>query len=558
MTFLPLIDRELRVRARARTSYWLRFGVGLAGVVFFLPHFFSIGAPPAMIGKGVFQALSGTAFVLCCGATLVAADTLSRERREGTLGLLFLTRVKAFDVVVGKLGSVGVSSMCAVVALLPVLMVPLLAGGVANGEAIRKGLTLLVTLFLALCLGLYASARQGDRSKAAARSVLLLLAVLLVPLLFGHLLGHTRGPTVVGWLSSLSPLYLFESAGDMAYRADRGTFWFSMVAVLVMGGALLAMAAGRLRLSVREGVTLASVGGTVDRRGRGSEAARSSSERLPLRIGERSPVEWLVLRQRGIRRALWMGAVLTAFFPFVGRMFYGRFAVSLMPSYLILQLPYFGFSLLAGMMFAWIASRFFLESRRSGALELLLTTPVGARNIVSGQWHSLRRRFIGPVVVMLLPFLLQLLFLPMYVSRGMPAGFFRYSLVSVAFGTLNLLLEIGALCWVGMWYGLTAKSLAGAIACTLGRVKVAPYFLSLFGMVFSQVLAGFLAAPPFGFYQIAWLPQLAITLYYIWTIRTAKQRLLATLAGAEPATFGSSMRDAARRFRAARHWTPPV
>ena len=113
MTFLPLIERELRARSRAPGSYWLRFGVGLAGVLFFLPQFFSVGVAPAVIGKGVFEALAGTAFALCCGATVVAADTVSRERREGTLGLLFLTRVKSLDVVTGKLGSAGVASLCA-------------------------------------------------------------------------------------------------------------------------------------------------------------------------------------------------------------------------------------------------------------------------------------------------------------------------------------------------------------------------------------------------------------------------------------------------------------
>ena len=53
--------------------------------------------------------------------------------------MLLLTRVGAFDVLMGKLGSAGLTSLCALVAFLPVLMIPVLAGGVTGGEVFRKG-----------------------------------------------------------------------------------------------------------------------------------------------------------------------------------------------------------------------------------------------------------------------------------------------------------------------------------------------------------------------------------------------------------------------------------
>jgi hypothetical protein len=40
------------------------------------------------------------------------ADCVNQERREGTLGLLFLTNLRRYDVVLGGLASTGLNSFC--------------------------------------------------------------------------------------------------------------------------------------------------------------------------------------------------------------------------------------------------------------------------------------------------------------------------------------------------------------------------------------------------------------------------------------------------------------
>src|ERR1043166_2914920 len=110
MTFLPVIERELRVRSRKNATYGLRVGVALATMLVCLPALLWSGpfagpSFPKTVGKNVFDAIVAVGFILCCGACLLTADAISSERREGTLGLLLLTRVKAFDVLLGKLGS---------------------------------------------------------------------------------------------------------------------------------------------------------------------------------------------------------------------------------------------------------------------------------------------------------------------------------------------------------------------------------------------------------------------------------------------------------------------
>src|SRR5207253_1060183 len=50
---------------------------------------------------------------------------------------------------------------------------------------------------------------------------------------------------------------------------------------------------------------------------------------------------------------------------------------------------------------AWEASRRFAEDRRSGALELLLTSPIGEDYILKGWMIGLKRRFLGPLALLL-------------------------------------------------------------------------------------------------------------------------------------------------------------
>ena len=74
------------------------------------------------------------------------ADCLSEEKREGTLGLLFLTDLKGYDIVLGKIVAASVNWFFGLLALFPVLALSLLMGGVAPGEFWRKILGLATSL----------------------------------------------------------------------------------------------------------------------------------------------------------------------------------------------------------------------------------------------------------------------------------------------------------------------------------------------------------------------------------------------------------------------------
>jgi len=133
VTTLPLIERELRVaRPQPRGVYWTRFAVALVGILVCVRTLDTSGGSPgasqAMLGLWAFRGIVTAAFILCCLAGLLIVDSISRERREGTLGLLCLTEVTALDVLLGKFGGAGISCVCALLAFVPVIMLPVLAG----------------------------------------------------------------------------------------------------------------------------------------------------------------------------------------------------------------------------------------------------------------------------------------------------------------------------------------------------------------------------------------------------------------------------------------------
>src|SRR5207247_4440714 len=107
MTFLPIVERELRLKARRARTYYTRCGMVLAfAVVSFgiIALDWNLGKNPTLIGRDLFWALAGLGFACALVAgPVLTADCVSEEKREGTIGLLFLTNLKGHDVVLGKM-----------------------------------------------------------------------------------------------------------------------------------------------------------------------------------------------------------------------------------------------------------------------------------------------------------------------------------------------------------------------------------------------------------------------------------------------------------------------
>jgi hypothetical protein len=561
MTFLPILERELRVRARSRGTYWSRFAVALVGLLVWLPQLMwsgPLGFLGAM-GPALLNAVVSAAFVVSCAACLLTADVISSERREGTLGLLLLTRVRAFDVLVGKLGSAGLTSLCALVAFLPMLMIPVLAGGVTGGEVFRKGLVLPDALFLALAAGLWASVRGYDWLKCARTAFLLLAGIVLVPSLLASLSARfwPPGPAI----GLLSPLTALVSASDASYKASPGHYLISLFLVQATAWTLVVSAGFRLKSGWGEerAETSAAAPAVEDA---GAEPVRPSRRFVG---DDANAIAWLLQRHRGTRAILWAGAL-------VGPIQYALYALLLRfvgtNAYATLGWPLgLVLSAFGSAMFAWAASRFFVETRRTGELELLLTTPRGARELVSAQWGVLKRLLRWPMLVMLAPVVLQAGFVVVRMGGfgfGPSNPFWLPYSTSTLMSCVNTLFGVGALCWVGMWFGLRAGGQARAAVGTICLVKGLPTFIGIACFFAISALGRIWGGwAPSRYWIMLCLPEVLDLLLYIALIRLARRRLLDGLALREPVrfdlrqTFSATVRDAQAVLRKARHWTPP-
>ena len=127
----------------------------------------------------------------------------------------------------------------------------------------------------------------------------------------------------------------------------------------------------------------------------------------------------LVERDRSIKTALWVGALIGVVFGGTGFMLLSRFifanASSRAYSTWVL---YYGGSIVQVAIFAWAAARTVHGMERSGEMELLLTTPVGAGRIIDGLWTALKKTARNPVLVLIAPSAIALI---IYVATPLAA-----------------------------------------------------------------------------------------------------------------------------------------
>jgi predicted anti-sigma-YlaC factor YlaD len=486
MTIVPIIEREVRLRARSRVTYWSRFAVALVGTVLCVQQLLVSGfvGMTGAVGLHVFNEMVAYVFLLCCVACLLAAEAISSERREGTLGLLFLTRVRDYDVVLGKFASLGAACLFPLAGLLPALVIPVLAGGVSAGEACRKGAGLLATLLFALAAGLCGAAAAAQRFRAACAAILIVMGTVLVPFFcFSH---PTGGPWHVAGL--LSPLVLMVAAGATSYQTAPGYYWGGLGTIGAVGCLLLLGAGLLLRRSVgREG---------------GSEVLRPppTPEKLEREVGlgrwrpakeEAGPIEWLAYRQHGMSFVVWGTAVVTLAFSrwvaLAGKPTGGGGA----PSFWLLVWP-FGLvaAVVGGGAVAWVATRFFASVRRTGELELLLPTPVGAETIVADQWRVLRRMFAWPVLGLQVATLVPVLGMTGCSSFGLSSNLPLESALATLLSFVNTYLGTSALCQLSLWLGLTARHQVAAVLYAVGLAQGVPWMVSLIVVMLGAAISG--------------------------------------------------------------------
>jgi hypothetical protein len=484
MTVLPIVDRELRAAARRRATYWVRLTLTLnaifIGSVIFLATF---DQPSAQTGRYMFEGLAGVMLFYCLAyGRRSTADCLSVEKREGTLGLLFLTDLKGLDVVLGKLVATSMGGFYGLLAVFPVLAVPLLLGGITSGEFWRVVLVLIDTCLFSLAIGVFGSALTRDHQRAMAANFLGLLLLMAVPAACKFALEYfaPRLRPLPELLFSC-PVYAFYLCEDVRYLLSPAYYWWT---VGVMHGLTWLLVLGAGWVAPRAWQERSSCGQQGGRRElwhswvNGPTSGRSQFRQRTL---EENAFYWLAARSRFKPVHVWTFLGCMAVWWLACWALIGSFWLDNSAGILTALLLNFALKV-------WLAieaGRQLAEDRRTGAFEVLLSAPLTVRDIVRGQLLALRRQFLWPALVVLGVETVLIVELRLH-DPG-----FQMQAAWLA-GMLMLVADLVTLAWVGMSRALVARNHNLATISTISRVLVLPW--ALFGTTVAVANVGYLLA----------------------------------------------------------------
>jgi len=437
--------------------------------------FFALSRPMSHgLGGELFARLNCTVFFsIWILAPMLCADCISRERREGTIGLLFLTPLRARDVVLAKGLVHGLRAFSLLLAVLPVMAIALLLGGVSWVDIALS----LITNFNSLCWALAAGLFASSISKTWIRSQLLaflfvacfgfvfLMAVGLNVLVLG---GSTRWTSfytaneldravAVGFLAATD----YDQWWDKVIAARSQLAWifsgFRMALMSILFLWLITeLAAWNLRRFWREEPP--SEGRVWLEKKLTTPILMVSFLRSWMRRKlERNPIGWLEART-------WSGRLVTwGWFAVMISIYSAAFSNSDVNRSLDLLQKFMAWLLLG--IVAVSAAGSFQRERETGVLELLLISPMRIGQIIGGRLRGLWGQF--------LPALLLLLGIWAFLSTFFPAPHNIGALIEFFCGAF-LTLPV-----IGLYYSLRRANFISAFLSTVFVGLAVPYGIQL-------------------------------------------------------------------------------
>ena len=538
MIVLPIVERELRAAARQWATYWARLGIALAAIFVTVVIFvLTFGLPSAQTGRRIFEWLAGIMMVYCLAyGRRSTSDCLSVEKREGTLGLLFLTDLKGHDVVLGKLVATSVRGFYGLLAVFPVLAIPLLLGGITSGEFWRVVLVLMDTCLFSLAIGILGSALSRDQQRAMAANITLLFALMVVPAACMYALEYLA-PAMrkLPQLLFCCPPYAFYLCDDVHYTVAPDHFWWSVGVIHGLTWLLVMTAGWIVPHSWQDRPSRAEKGRWRELWHAWRHGPVAEQGAFRRRTLDANAFYWLAARPRNRPVHVWTFLACMAVWWLVCRAVSGR--VWLDPSAAVVTALLLNFTFKV-----WLtieAGRQLAEDRRTGAFELLLSVPLTVHGIVRGQLLALRRQFMWPLLAVLG---VELLFL---VQMHRRASDWQQQAIWLA-GMFMLVIDLVALSWVGMWRALVEKGHNRATISTLMRVLVLPWALFGAAVGAGEVWFGLALlqkwSPGWQFYLKLWMgfglaADLVFGLTAWWQLRTRFRELALSRFNPVPSGF---------------------
>lgn len=507
MNVLPVIKREMRAEARHGMTYWSR--VIMAGLV--ITGIIWIAGGQTMhqeLGSQMFTLLNSVLFMaIWLIVPMLTADSLAREKREGTLGLLFMTHLHAREIVLGKSLMHSLRGVNLLIAIVPMQIVPVVLGGVSWQELVMAAAINTSSISLALAAGILASSIARDWwhafPLALALSMTFMFAATAV-LFHGQLYfffevadgtlpiyrpmssGEQHSLISTIWsrsfvLNKLSYQLQYGTGATDVFAGNWASFWKTR---LNLAGGAYSEIWIRVTLAFLTTcllVTWGIVGISAMIIGRSWRVRPDSArmlrlkrmlfspmiwksllkDRLNLQLNT-NPVSWLHEYSWNARVTKWGLCLLTMFIcsHFLNQVHSGN--QGLLAAIRIIMI-----AILFTAAFSGVSS--FRSEKDSGGMELLLITPIGTDQIIQGQVAGVWKRYLPTVAV------LTIVWYAVYFN--IPGRFSHFRTEMHWSEPLLLLTTSYTLAVAGVRFSFSQHSLLTACCLALGVGLIAPIIL---------------------------------------------------------------------------------
>lgn len=461
MTLPPIIERELRVALRRRRPVRSRMMISAGCIgVSLLYLIAAVASGDRGAGRSLHHLLCAVALYFTFKAPLLTAGIFAEERRNQTLGLLFLSGLNPAEVFASKLLSAALIACSDLLAVVPVLALPFLIGGVSFDLFLATSAALPCLLLFVISVSLLASILTRDDGAAVIVAATIGILVCATGPLFHYGSVHfASGAKLSPWVLRLSPAYGPYLIADNLPAASIHEFWINLAITFAWSVLFLGAAALVLNLLWRERAI-------PERQRRWGELwrdflhGRAGWRRgLATRWLDVNPFTWLAARDRqpvtlawtiiGALAAVWLGcwAIWPRYWPSVTNFFLTAAVLNTAITWVIRH----------------TAAKSLGNGRHDGSYELLLTTPLQTSDIVWGELEALREQF-QPIQRAVVAINMLMLLAGLAVRSWNPSALFVYAVAWLAVLVLTFpVLWNRSAPVLYMWAGLNSGRPAHAV-----------------------------------------------------------------------------------------------
>ena len=458
--------------SRRLGTYTSRFSIAL--LVFFVIVYALIfvvvadGYPLHRAGSDMFFAVSGIMIFLCNIAGIyLTADCLSEEKRNGTLGLLFLTNLRGYEVVLGKMSVGAIQAVLGLLSAVPMLVVPVLMGGVDPMLVLRMTFVLFATLFLSLSVGMACSAifKSSKVTTGMALGVMLFLnfgPVFIYEILYG-IFGRisVSGIREIYSLFSTGNIYLLAIDGRLGLGGQADFEW-NISIIFVIGFSIFSILFAIWKTArTWQDQPEKTITDMVLQKSSNNMHRRS-------RVLDKNPLHWLAARKKFGPGVVWLGFVIVFTFMMIVTNGF-KYLLGLDSSTYGASSSFLVTLWFVSAMFKWwmagAACERFRIDRGESALELLLSTPLEYKDFAKAHRDRIRWQFLWPIILILclIPFMMGLSSedtLPLYII-----------------GILMFFIDVWATYFVGMHTSLTLRKPVYSSSIVILKIHILPYLV---------------------------------------------------------------------------------